>query len=69
MKTEKYFKKNGYIYGISEKFSFGRWEGYSVKFDNLDAARKWLHREEYDFRERALVSKTVAAKYPLINDD
>lgn len=68
MKASTYFKKNGYIYGISEKFSFGRYEGYSVKFTDLDEANKWLNREEYDFRERSLVSKTAAAKYPLIGE-
>ena len=69
MKASTYFKKHGCIYGISEKFNFGRWEGYSVKFTNLEDAQKWLNREEYDFRERSLVSKTAAAKYPLIGEE
>lgn len=64
MKAETYFKKNGCIYGISEKFSFGRWDGYSVKFDDLEEARTWLNREERDFRYRSLVSRSTAAKYP-----
>jgi hypothetical protein len=38
MKAEKYFKKNGFVYGVSEKFSFGRWVGYSRKFDSLEEA-------------------------------
>lgn len=66
MKAENYFKKHGCIYGISEKFSFGAWDGYSVKFDSLDEAFAWLHKEEYDFRERSLVSKSAAAKYPRV---
>ena len=68
MKAEKYFAKNNCIYGISEKYSFGRWTGYSVKFDDLETAKKWLNAEEYDFRERSLVSKTAAAKYHLIKN-
>lgn len=68
MKAENYFKKNGCIYGISEKLVFGYWTGYSVKFDNLEEAKAWLNREEYDFRMRSLVSKTAAKKYPLIGN-
>jgi hypothetical protein len=62
MNAESYFKKNGFIYGISEKFNFGRWTGYIRKFDNLEEAEKWLHTEEGDFRERELCSKTKAMK-------
>lgn len=69
MNASTYFKKNGCIYGVSEKFNFGRWEGYSVKFTNWEDAQKWLDKEEYDFRERSLVSKTAASKYPLIAGD
>lgn len=69
MTTEKYFEKNGTIYGISEKFSFGRWSGYVTQFHDLDEAIKWLHTEEHDFRERRLCSKSEAKKtgYPYIN--
>ena len=63
MNAEKYFKKNGCIYGISTKFAFGRWEGYAVKFDSMKDAREWLDTEEYDFRERELCSKTEAKKW------
>ena len=63
MKAETYFKKNGCIYGISEKFAFGKWTGYALKFTDYEKAVKWLHTEEYDFRERSLVSKTEAKKY------
>ena len=35
MKAEKYFEKNGFVYGVSEKFSFGRLTGYARKFDNM----------------------------------
>lgn len=63
MKVTTYFKKNGFIYGVSEKFEFGEWNGYAKKFDNLEKAEKWLHTEEYDFRTRSLVSKTYAKRY------
>lgn len=62
MKAEKYFEKNGFIYGVSEKFAFGRWNGYARKFTDLEEAYKWLGTEEYDFRERSLVSKTDVKK-------
>ena len=68
MKAEKYFEKNGVIYGVSEKFNFGRWVGYSRKFDSLEDANKWLETDEYDFRERSLVSKTYAKRYGLRED-
>lgn len=54
--TENYFKKNGRIYGLSEKFNFGRWEGYVVVFSDYDDAWEWLETEEYDFRTRELVT-------------
>lgn len=62
MKAEKYFEKNGFIYGVPEKFAFGRWNGYARKFTDLEEAYKWLGTEEYDFRERSLVSKTDVKK-------
>lgn len=31
MKVTAYFKKNGFIYGVSEKFEFGEWNGYTKK--------------------------------------
>ena len=42
MKAENYFKKNGFIYGVSEKYEFGEWQGYAKKFDCLEKAEKWL---------------------------
>ena len=68
MKVETYFKKNGFVYGVSEKFSFGRWVGYSRKFDSLEKAYKWLNTEEEGFRERSLVSKTYAKRYQLVEE-
>lgn len=62
MKAETYFEKNGFIYGVSEKYSYGKWRGYAIKFDNLDKANKWLNREERDFRIRSLVSKSYVLK-------
>lgn len=63
MKAETYFKKTGYVYGVSEKFEFGEWKGYAKKFDSLEEAERWLNTEEYDFRTRSLVSKTYAKRY------
>jgi hypothetical protein len=68
MKANNYFKKYGVIYGVSEKFSFGRLTGYARKFDNMEEAEKWLHTEEADFRTRSLVSKTYAKRYGLRED-
>lgn len=59
MSPETYFKKNGKIYGVSSKYNFG-WSHYVVVFDDFQCAQKWLHTEEYDFRERELMSRTVA---------
>ena len=66
MKANNYFKKYGVIYGVSERFIFGRWVGYSRKFDSMEEAEKWLDTEERDFRIRSLVSKTYAKRYRLI---
>lgn len=63
MKVTKYFEKNGYICGVSEKFEFGEWKGYAKKFDILEEAERWLITEEYDFRTRSLVSKSYAKRY------
>lgn len=60
--AEKYFEKTGKIYGVSEKYSFGKWTGCIYEFDNLIEAKKWLITEQYDFRERELVSLTEAKK-------
>lgn len=50
------------IYGVSSKYNFGSWNHVVYVFDNNEDAEKWLHTEEYDFRERELMSKTRAAK-------
>lgn len=62
MDVRKYFEKNGKIYGVSSKFNFGRWTHKGYVFDSLEKAEKWLNTEEYDFRERELMSKTAAVK-------
>lgn len=49
------------IYGISSKYNFG-WEHKVYAFDNKEDAEKWLRTEEYDFRERELMTKTAAIK-------
>lgn len=63
MKPEKYFAKHGYIYGVSYKYAFGRWDWYSRKFTDFAEAEKWLNTEEHDFRCRELCSKTRATNF------
>lgn len=50
------------IYGVSSKFNFGKWDHVVYHFDDMETAEKWLHTEEYDFREREIMSKTAAIK-------
>ena len=68
MKVETYFKKNGFVYGVSEKFEFGKWNGYAKKFDSMEDANKWLETDEHDFRIRSLTSETYVKenKYEVI---
>lgn len=47
-------KANHIIIGVSSKWGFGEWTHEVVKFRNNEDAQKWLHTEEYDFREREL---------------
>lgn len=50
------------IYGVSSKFSFGKWDHVVYAFEENEVAEKWLHTEEADFRERELMTKTDAIK-------
>lgn len=63
MNYKKYFEKNGFVYGVSVRFNFGLFIGYAIKFTNLENAEKWLDKEEYDFREKMLVSKSALKNY------
>lgn len=49
-------------YGVSSKFNFGEWEHNVYKFPDLEKAEEWLEKEEYDFREREIMTKTAAIK-------
>ncbi len=50
-------------YGVSSKFDFGTWNHVVYgPFETEEQAQEWLHTEEYDFRERELMSKTAAVK-------
>lgn len=60
MTPEKYFKKYGKIYGVSSKFEFGEWHHTVYYFKDYGLAEKWLDTEEYNFRERELMSKSAA---------
>lgn len=52
-----------HAYGVSSKYNFGKWDHRVVgPFATEDEAQEWLHREEYDFRERELMSKTAAIR-------
>ena len=62
MTTAKYFEKTGKIYGVSSKYIFGKWSHQVYVFDDLEKATEWLNTEEYDFRERELMSKSAAQK-------
>lgn len=53
---------NKKIYGVSSKFDFGKWNHVVYVFDDMGKAEKWLYTEEYDFREREIMSKTAAIK-------
>ena len=48
------------IYGVSSKFSFGKWLHTVYAFDDKETAEKWLDTEECDFRDRELMTKTSA---------
>lgn len=53
----------GIAYGVSSKYEFGAWSHVVYgPFGSEDQAHEWLHTEEYDFRERELMSKTAAVK-------
>ena len=49
-------------YGVSSEFSFGKWNHQVCVFENKEGAEEWLHTEEYDFRERELMTKTAAIR-------
>ena len=42
------------IIGVSSKYDFGHWSHRVYTFETKEAAEKWLHTEQYDFREREL---------------
>lgn len=48
------------IYGVSSKFDFGRWDHIVYVFENQEDADRWLETEEFDFRERELMTKKEA---------
>lgn len=53
----------GIAYGVSSKYEFGAWSHVVYgPFESEDQANEWLHTEEYDFRERELMSKTAAIR-------
>lgn len=59
-KMEMYFNKNGYVFGVSSIFNFGKWNHSVTYFTNYAEATDWLHTETYDFAEREICSKSKA---------
>lgn len=52
-----------HAYGVSSKYNFGHWDHRVVgPFSTEEEASRWVHTEEYDFRERELMSKTAAIR-------
>ena len=60
-KGEKIMTATKKIYGVSSKYNHG-WNHVVYVFDDMQTAEKWLTAEEYDFREREIMSKTAATK-------
>lgn len=58
--SEKEGKAMEKIYGVSSKFDFGRWDHIVYVFENQEDADRWLETEEFDFRERELMTKEEA---------
>ena len=50
------------IYGVSSRYSFGLWNYRVYKFNDKEAAEKWLNTEEADFRMRELMTRAEATK-------
>lgn len=50
------------IYGVSSKYEFGAWHHKLYVFYSKEAAEEWLYTDEFDFRERELMSKAAAQK-------
>lgn len=50
------------IYGVSSKYEFGAWSHVVYVFESQEKADEWLSTEEFDFRERELMTKTAAIK-------
>lgn len=55
-------RKNS-MYGVSSKYNFGEWNHIVYgPFETESQAQEWLQTEEYDFRERELMSKSAAIR-------
>ena len=50
------------IYGVSSKYNFGEWNHAVYHFDDMESANEWLNTEEYDSREREIMTKTAAVR-------
>lgn len=50
------------VYGVSSKYEFGKWDHVVYAFESMEEAKKWVCTEEFDFREREVMTKTAAIK-------
>ena len=50
------------VYGVSSKYDFGTWDHDVYVFDTKEEAEEWLYTEEYDFRDREIMTKTAAIR-------
>lgn len=48
------------VHGVSSRYEFGNWKHAVYVFSDKEKAEEWLHTEEYDFREREIMTKTAA---------
>lgn len=58
--AKRNFKRDGEIYGLSEK------DGkpvYQIRFDNFEEAVEWFYTEEYDFRNRRFINLKQSKEY------
>lgn len=62
IKGEKKIMTKRKVYGVSSKFDFGKWEHEVYVFPTRVEAENWLNSEEYDFRDREIMTKTAAIK-------
>ena len=61
-RIKNYIEKNGFIYGVSSKYDFGKWNHSINYFESLESAEEWLNAEQYDFRQREIMTESAAKR-------